>query len=252
MKNIYAQNQSSIHCPCVWKAVHNRTFWIILVWFSVNVYRVLTLTRGPKGHCRSPEYNQCFKNLTSEWNQKQQHFILHVSRSLLCIRFVAITFWAEEVFEMCHLLWWIGQGGKFYSLFGQKNTNLVEDIKILLPVKFRWIPFSGFRGKVKICLSQSEARVAILFFGSALKNTNLVENVENLLSVKFRWISFSGFIGEVKNVSANQRTGRLSCFSDQREKHKPGRGCWDLASCQVFLNSIQRFQRKNWKCLGKS
>ena len=31
MKNIYAQNQSSIHCPCVWKAVHNRTFWIILV-----------------------------------------------------------------------------------------------------------------------------------------------------------------------------------------------------------------------------
>ena len=26
MKNIYAQNQSSIHCPCVWKAVHNRTF----------------------------------------------------------------------------------------------------------------------------------------------------------------------------------------------------------------------------------
>ena len=28
------------------------------------------LTRGPKGHCRSPEYTECFKNLTSEWNQK--------------------------------------------------------------------------------------------------------------------------------------------------------------------------------------
>ena len=26
MNNIYAQNQSSIHCSCVWKAVHNRTF----------------------------------------------------------------------------------------------------------------------------------------------------------------------------------------------------------------------------------
>ena len=70
---------------------------------------------------------------------------------------------------MCHLLWWIGQGGNFYSLFGPKNTNLVEDIKILLPVKFRWILFSGFREKVKICLSQSEARAAILFFGSARK-----------------------------------------------------------------------------------
>ena len=112
-------------------------------------------TRGPKGHCRSPEYNQHFKNLTSEWNQKQEHFILHVSRSLLCIRFVAITFWTEEVFEKCHLLWWIGPGGNFYSLFGPKNTNLVEDVMILLPVKFCWIPFSGFRGKVKICLSQS-------------------------------------------------------------------------------------------------
>ena len=26
MKNIYAQNESSIHCPCVLKATHNRTF----------------------------------------------------------------------------------------------------------------------------------------------------------------------------------------------------------------------------------
>ena len=152
---------------------------------------------------------------------------------------------------MCHLLWWIGQGGNFYSLFGPKNTNLVEDVKILLPVKFRWIPFSGFRGKVKICLSQSETRAAIMFFWISPKNTNLIEDVENLLSVKFRWIPFSGFI-EVENVSANQRTGRLSCFSDQPEKRKPGRGCWDLASCQVLLNSIQWFQRKSWKCLSKS
>ena len=30
----------------------------------------------------------------------------------------------------------IGQGGNFYSPFGPKNTNLVEDVKILLPVKF--------------------------------------------------------------------------------------------------------------------
>ena len=31
MKNIFAQNQSSIQCSYVWKAVHNRTFWMILV-----------------------------------------------------------------------------------------------------------------------------------------------------------------------------------------------------------------------------
>ena len=80
---------------------------------------------------------------------------------------------------MCHLFWWIGQGGHFYSLFDPKNTNLVEDVKIFFPVKFRWILFSCFRGKVKICISQSEARAAILFFRSAQK-TNLVEDVRNL------------------------------------------------------------------------
>ena len=30
-----------------------------------------------------------------------------------------------------------------------KNTNLVEDVEFLLPVKFRQIPFSGFRGEVE-------------------------------------------------------------------------------------------------------
>ena len=48
-------------------------------------------TRAPRGTDRSPEYNEhiCYKldsrvkNLTTEWNQKQQHFITHASRSLL-------------------------------------------------------------------------------------------------------------------------------------------------------------------------
>ena len=39
------------------------------------------------------------KNLTTEWNKIQRHFIPHASRSLLCIRFVAVAFWSkEEVF----------------------------------------------------------------------------------------------------------------------------------------------------------
>ena len=98
--------------------------------------------------------------------------------------------------------WRIGQGGLFFSI-GPKNTNLVEDVEILLPVKFRWIPFSGFRG-------------------------------------------------EVENVSANQRPGRPACFSNRPKKHKLGRGRWDLASCQVSLNSVQRFQRRSRKCLSQS
>ena len=87
-----------------------------------------------------------------------------------------------------------------------------------------------------------------LAFPIGLKNTNLVEEVEILLPVKFHWIPFSGFRGEVENVSANQRPGRPSCFSDRPEKHKLCRGRWDLASCQVSLNSVQRFQRRSRKC----
>ena len=87
-----------------------------------------------------------------------------------------------------------------------------------------------------------------LVFPIGPKNTNLVEDVEILLPVKFRWIPFSGFRGEVENVSANQRPRRPSCFSDRPEKHKPGRGRWDLVSCQVSLNSVWQFQRRSRKC----
>ena len=60
-----------------------------------------------------------------------------------------------------------------------------------------------------------------LVFPIGPKNTNLVEDVEILLPVKFHQIPFEE---EVKNVSANQRQGRPSCFSDQPENHKLCRG----------------------------
>ena len=91
-----------------------------------------------------------------------------------------------------------------------------------------------------------------LVFLISLKNTNLVEDVEILLPVKFRWIPFSSFRGEVENVSANQRPGRPSCFSNRPEKRKLDRGHWDLTSCQVWLNSLQQFQRRSRICLSQS
>ena len=48
----------------------------------------------------------------------------------------------------------------------------------------------------------------------------MVEDVEILLPVKLCSIPFGGFRGKVENVSANQRQGRRSCFSDRPEKHK--------------------------------
>ena len=52
---------------------------------------------------------------------------------------------------------------------GTKNTNLVEDVEDLFPVKFRQNPFSGCGEEVEKCFSQPEARAAILDFRSAQK-----------------------------------------------------------------------------------
>ena len=101
-------------------------------------------------------------------------------------------------------------------------------------------------------LFEKSAKAYIFVYWSAQKTQNFVEDIEILLPVKFRWIPFSGFRGEVENVSANQRPGQPSCFSDRHKKHKLGRGHWDLASCQVSLNSVQRFQRRSRKCLSQS
>ena len=120
---------------------------------------------------------------------------------------------------LCATFWGIGESGHFYLLIGTKNTNLVEDVEILLLVKFRWIPFSGFR-EVKMSrhgfssqkyLCNQRPGMPSCFFRSA-RNTNLVEDIVLLLPVKFRWIPFRGFRREVKNLSANQRSGRPSCF----------------------------------------
>ena len=144
-----------------------------------------------------------------------------------------------------------GQGGHLVFLIGPKNTNLVEDVEIFLPVKFRWIPLSSLAEKSK--MSQPiRGQGGHLVFPIGPKNTNLVEDVDILLPVKFRWILFCSFSGEVENVSANQRPRRPSCFSDRPEKHQLGRGHWDLASCQVSLNSIQRFQGRKQKGLSQS
>ena len=109
-------------------------------------------------------------------------------------------------------------------------------------------PVQQFQRRSQKCLSQSWAMTAIFFLPIGPKNTDLVKDVGILLPVKFRWIPFSGFREEVVNVSANQKPGQPSCFSDRLAKHKLGRGRWDLAFCRVSFNSVQWFQRRTRKC----
>ena len=64
-----------------------------------------------------------------------------------------------------------GQGSLVFPI-GPKNTNLVEGVKILIPVKFRLITFSGFREEVEN-ISANQRPGGHLVFPIGLKNTKL-------------------------------------------------------------------------------
>ena len=113
----------------------------------------ICLTRAPRGTDRSPEYNEYFcykldsrvKNLTKEWNEKQQHFITHASRSLLWIQFVAVAFRSEEE------NFWSGPPWPILprldpplGRYGQIISMHVPGHEHFIPTKIRKHPLSGY------------------------------------------------------------------------------------------------------------
>ncbi|KAK3095936.1 hypothetical protein FSP39_021047 [Pinctada imbricata] len=127
-----------------------------------------------------------------------------------------------------------------------KDTNLVEGIEYLLPVKFPEILCNGFRGELenvsanpnlwrpswisdrlekhKLAVSEEKSKMCQpiracgghLGFPIGSKNTNFVEGIEFLLPVKFRDILYSGFRGEVENVSVHNEIAVASNQNKQR------------------------------------
>ena len=78
-----------------------------------------------------------------------------------------------------------GQGGHLVFPIGPKNTNLVEDVEILLPSSF--VKFHSAVSEEKSKMSQPiRGQGGHLVFPINPKNTNLVEDIEILLPVKFR------------------------------------------------------------------
>ena len=142
-----------------------------------------------------------------------------------------------------------GQGGHIVFRISPKNTNLVEDVKNLLSVKFRWIPFSGFI-EVKKCLSQSKAHGGHFVFSDPTETHKLGRGRCNLASYRVSSNSFHSFRGEVENVSANQRPFCFYpiCLKNTNvvegiESLLPGKFRWIPSS---------GFQRRSRKCLSQS
>ena len=102
------------------------------------------------------------------------------------------------------------QGGHFRLLIGPKNTNVVGDVEILLPVKFLRILFGGFRREVENVLANHRPG-GHLVFPIGQKNTNLVGRrdlafCQCSLNYVQRFQSRSG-----KGLSKLE-AGRPSCF----------------------------------------
>ena len=77
-----------------------------------------------------------------------------------------------------------GQDGHVVFLIDPKNTDIAEDVEILLPVKFEFRPVVSEENSK---MSQPiKIQGGHLVFRISLKNTNLEDDVEILLPVKFR------------------------------------------------------------------
>ena len=139
---------------------------------------------------------------------------------------------------------WVQYGSHFCLLISPKKHNFVEDVEILLFIKYRC--------RREVANASANQRPGMpSCFSKQPEKTNLVKDAEILLPVKIRWIPFRGFREEVENVLANQRPGGHLVFY-QSKKHKLGRGRWYLASCQVSFNSVQRFQKRRRKSHSQS
>ena len=129
----------------------------------------------------------------------------------------------------------------FFDQSPEKTKHLVEDIKILVPVRFRWILFSGFRYVKNIAANRKQGPPFCFFFLIGQKH-KLCRGRWNLASYQVSLNSCQRFKRSWKCLSKSYAKAAISFFWLTR-KNKLVRMCLDLASCQISLNPVSRFRR---------
>ena len=119
----------------------------------------------------------------------------------------------------------------FFFWSAKKNTNCVEDVEILLPDKFRWIPFSGFREEVEnVSANQRPGRP--FSFSDRPEKPKLGRRHWYLLSCQVLLNSVKRFQRRSRTCLSESEAEAAILFFRSSQKHKLGRRCWVLASCQ--------------------
>ena len=82
--------------------------------------------------------------------------------------------------------------GETILLFPSSNPppNLLENVEILLPIKFHWIPFSCSREEVENVWANQRPELPS-WFSDLPEKQKMVKDLETLLPVKFHSILFS-------------------------------------------------------------
>ena len=127
------------------------------------------------------------------------------------------------------------------SLFSDrpKNTKLVEDVEILLPVKFCLIPFRSFRGEVEDVSANQRPCQPFFYRPKQQKKKNnsqttLVEDIEILLPVEFlKWFQRRGR----KCLCQSQVGGGHIVFRSAKKKKKKNPQTWQRTLRFCFLSS---------------
>ena len=116
-----------------------------------------------------------------------------------------------------------------------------------------WFPSAVSEKKSKMSQPTKGRGGYILLFRKARKTQTLQRTLTSYFQSSL--VELSSAVSEEKSKMSQPirgRPGRSSCFSYRTEKYKLRRGHWDLASCKVSLNSVQRFQRRSRKCRSQS
>ena len=146
----------------------------------------------------------------------------------------------------------LGIGKHFCLLIGNRNTNLVEDIEILLPVKFHCIPFSDFRGEVaNISTNQRPWRPSC--FSDWPKKHKLGRGRWDLASCQVI-VEFPSAVSEEKSKMSQPIRGHGGhlIFPISPKNTNLVEDVEILLPVKFSLNSLQWFQRRSRKCLNQS
>ena len=130
--------------------------------------------------------------------------------------------------------------------FRSTRNKIVKEVEILPPIRFRQVPFSGFWEEVENA-SVNQKLVGHLVFPIGSKNRNVVEDVTFFLHVKCQQAySVQPTQRRSQKVSANQRLGRPSCFSD-----RPKLGFYFLSNSGKFRSMTSEKKSKMLKDNGR-